>query len=291
MNVVCIGEVLWDNLPHGMFLGGAPLNVATNLRKLGVDAQIMSALGNDELGAETLLRLKALGFDTSHIQINDKPTGMVDVKLNAHGVPKYVIAENAAWDFIEASDETIELVSKADYVVIGSLAFRNMENNEALLNLVKAVEGTLILDVNFRKPFYNKKLIDKLLGYADILKVNDEEIEEIAKWKFLSTEYEKSIPALCEMNRISTAFITLGEAGAAMYSNGAFTQQSRYEITVADTVGAGDAFLAGALFSIIKEKEPKQVLKFANAMGAYVASKKGATPELDLSEIDLLSNS
>ena len=290
MNVVCIGEVLWDNLPHGMFLGGAPLNVATNLRKLGVDAQILSALGNDELGADTLLRLKALGFDTSHIQINDKPTGVVDVKLNAHGVPKYVIAENAAWDFIEATDEAMELVSKADYVIIGSLAFRNENNNEALLKLVKAVEGTLILDVNFRKPFYNKKLIDKLLGYADILKVNDEEIEEIAKWKFLSTEYEKSIQALCEMNKISTAFITLGEDGAAMYADGSFTQQPRYEITVADTVGAGDAFLAGALFSIIKEKEPKEVLKFANAMGAYVASKKGATPELDMNEINRLLN-
>lgn len=288
MNVVCIGEVLWDNLPHGMFLGGAPLNVATNLRKLGVDAQILSALGNDELGADTLLRLKALGFDTTHIQINDKPTGVVDVKLNAHGVPKYVIAENAAWDFIEATDEAIQLVSKADYVIIGSLAFRNENNNDALLKLVKAVEGILILDVNFRKPFYNRKLIDKLLGYADILKVNDEEIEEIAKWKFLSTEYTKSIPALCEMNKISMAFITLGEAGAAMYSNGEFTQQPRYEITVADTVGAGDAFLAGALFSIIKEKEPKQVLKFANAMGAYVASKKGATPELDMDEINRL---
>lgn len=290
MNVVCIGEVLWDNLPHGMFLGGAPLNVATNLRKLGVDAQILSALGNDELGADTLLRLKALGFDTTHIQINDKPTGVVDVKLNASGVPKYVIAENAAWDFIEATDEALELVSKADYVVIGSLAFRNMENNEALLNLVKAVEGTLILDVNFRKPFYNKKLIDKLLGYADILKVNDEEIEEIAKWKFLSTEYTKSIPALCEMNKILMAFITLGEDGAAMYTDGSFTHKSRYEVTVADTVGAGDAFLAGALFSIIKGKEPKEVLKFANAMGAYVASKKGATPELDLNEIHRLLN-
>ena len=285
MKVVCIGEVLWDSLPNGMFLGGAPLNVASNLRKLGIDAQMLSAIGNDELGADTLFRLKDMGFDTTHIQVNEKATGLVEVELNAQGIPKYVIHEDAAWDHIEATEKALKLVAEADYVVIGSLVFRNKDNEEALLKLVKAVEGTLILDVNFRKPYFSRKLIDKLLGYTDILKVNDEEIEEIAKWKFLSIEYTRSIPELCEMNKISTAFITLGEAGSTMFTDGEFFNHPRFEVEVADTVGAGDAFLSGAIYSIIKEKSPKETLKFANAMGAYVASKNGATPELDLDTI------
>ena len=290
MTVVCIGEVLWDSFPNGKFLGGAPFNVACNLRKLGIEAQMLSAIGNDELGADTLFRLKNMGFDTSHIQINDKATGLVEVELNTEGIPKYKIHEHAAWDYIAATREALELVSGADIVVLGSLVFRNKQNEAELMNLVKAVEGTLILDVNFRKPFYSKKLIDKLLGYTDILKVNEEEVEEISKWKFLSTEYTRSIPELCEMNKISKAFITLGEEGAAMFADGEFTMHPRYRVPVADTVGAGDAFLTGAIYSIINEKNPEDTLKFANAMGAYVASKKGATPELEVDEVKKMAS-
>ncbi len=280
--VVCIGEVLWDSLPHGMFLGGAPLNVAVNLTNLGIDASMISAVGNDELGEKTLAEIKSRGLNINSIQINDQLTGLVEVELDDRGVPSYIIHEDRAWDNIEATDSAKELLASADFAVFGSLSLRNEASALAIKELLADFDGYKILDVNFRKPFYSKSLIEELLGHADLLKVNDEEIEEIAVWFGLDSDYQASIPKLCSMFGIKHSIITLGEGGSAFFSDEVFYHHSRFNVDVVDTVGAGDAFLSGVIYSLINNESPHNLLKFANAMGAYVAGSKGATPDLNL---------
>ncbi len=280
--VVCIGEVLWDSLPHGMFLGGAPLNVAVNLTNLGIEAGMISAVGNDDLGKRTLAEIQSRGLETESIQVNDHLTGLVEVELNDRGVPSYVIHENRAWDFIGVDKSAKEEINSADIVVFGSLSFRNKASASSIKALLNDFKGFKILDVNFRKPYYSKLLIEELLGHADLLKVNDEEIDEMAEWFGLDSEYEVCIPKLCEMYGIQQAIITLGEKGSVFYTGGKFYNHPRFSVEVEDTVGAGDAFLSGVIFSLIHKKSPEDLLKFANAMGAYVAGSKGATPDLSL---------
>lgn len=280
--VVCIGEVLWDSLPHGMFLGGAPLNVAVNLTNLGIEAGMISAVGNDDLGKQTLAEIQSRGLETESIQVNDHLTGLVEVELNDRGVPSYVIHENRAWDFIGADKSAKEEINLADIVVFGSLSFRNKASASSIKALLNDFKGFKILDVNFRKPYYSKLLIEELLGHADLLKVNDEEIDEMAEWFGLDSEYEVCIPKLCEMYGIQQAIITLGEKGSVFYTGGKFYNHPRFSVVVEDTVGAGDAFLSGVIFSLIHKKSPEDLLKFANAMGAYVAGCKGATPQLSV---------
>jgi fructokinase len=279
--VVCIGEVLWDSLPHGKFLGGAPLNVAINLNHLGVDSSIISAVGEDELGDQTLSEIKERGLDTNHIQKNKFETGLVEVELSEKGIPSYVIHEQRAWDFISATESARAMVTAAEFVVFGSLAFRNKESATSIKAMLKGAKGERILDVNFRKPFYSKILVEELLGYTDILKVNDEEIEEMAEWFGLSSDYQQAIPKLCYMYGIDRAIITLGEAGSSIYYEGEFVHLPRFNVEVKDTVGAGDAFLSGAIYSMIQQKSSKETLRFANAMGAFVAGSDGATPSLN----------
>jgi len=278
--VVCIGEVLWDSLPTGMFLGGAPLNVAVNLRNLGIQSFMISAVGSDELGEKTISEIESRGVPLSSIQKNNHQTGLVEVELDERGVPTYVIHEQRAWDFIEADNSTKQVLEGVEYIVFGSLSFRNEHSARAIRELVSGFDGTKILDVNFRKPYYSKGLVEELLGHADLLKVNDEEIEEIAGWFGLETSYESSIPRICEMYGIEKAIITLGELGSALYADGEFHHHPRFSVEVSDTVGAGDAFLSGVIWSLIHEKSPRETLQFANAMGAFVAGSKGATPEL-----------
>ena len=284
--VVCIGEVLWDSLPHGMFLGGAPLNVAVNLRNLEVDASIISAVGEDELGERTRSEIKKKGVDTAHIQTNSYKTGLVEVELTAKGIPSYVIHEHRAWDYIQATDEAHSVVKEADYLVFGSLGFRNADSAASIKKLLHTSDATCILDVNFRKPFYSKLLIEELLDFTNVLKVNDEEIEEMAGWFGLEADYKRAIPKLCAMYGIDKAIITLGEQGSSLFVDGEFYQHPRFDVKVKDTVGAGDAFLSGVIYSMIQNKSPEETLRFANAMGAFVAGSEGATPDLNRNKVE-----
>lgn len=280
VKVVCIGEVLWDALPQGMFLGGAPLNVAVNLKNLGIDTAMISAVGKDDLGDKALNEIQKRGVIIDSIQRNRRETGLVEVKLSERGIPSYVIHEQRAWDFIEADERAQKTVQQADWLVFGSLSFRNAYSATSIQKLLANFSGKRVFDVNFRKPFYSSALIEQLFGYTDVLKVNDEEIEEIASWFGLDVPYQTSIPVLCKRFGIESAIVTLGEEGSAYFVDGAFYHHSRFEVDVIDTVGAGDAFLSGVIYSIIKNYSPEQIVTFANAMGAFVAGSEGATPSL-----------
>lgn len=285
--VVCIGEVLWDSLPKGMFLGGAPLNVAVNLNNLGIDSIIISAVGNGTMGERSIEAIEAKGLSSSFIQRVDKETGSVEVEVDEKGVPSYKIHENVAWDYIEATNDAKSVVSESDYVIIGSLAFRNENSAKSIKKLLEGYNGTCLVDVNFRKPFYSKELVDELLHLADIVKLNDEELEEFASWKGIDNDYQEVIKWISSNYNIDSVLLTRGEKGSTIYIDGEFTDKSRYLVRVKDTVGAGDAFMAGAIYGIIHGQDSYEIIRFANAMGAFVASRNGATPELDMNKINM----
>ncbi len=284
--VVCFGEVLWDALPKGIYLGGSPLNVALNLDNLGVNSTIVSAVGNDRLGGLALKSIKQKGLSTDLIQINEHLTGLAEVDIDSEGVPSFKIHENTAWDFIAVSDKLKELVSDSDFLVLGTLVFRN-SSAVTIRELLQNYKGKCVVDVNFRKPFYNEEIVNEVLGYADILKLNIEELDVISTWKNNELGEEDSLKWLSEEFDIETVLLSRGEKGAYIYSDGELQKKGRYYVKVRDTVGSGDAFLAGAISSILKGKDAYETVCFANAIGAFVASRNGATPNLDFNKIDI----
>tara|TARA_R110000868_G_scaffold383578_7_gene650667 strand:- start:19440 stop:20327 length:888 start_codon:yes stop_codon:yes gene_type:complete len=284
--VICFGEVLWDALPKGIYLGGAPLNVALNLDNLGVDSKIVSAVGNDRLGGLALKSIKQKGLSTELVQVNNKPTGLAEVEIDAEGVPNYKMHENTAWDYITITDEIKEVVLQSDYLILGTLPFRN-ESGNTIRELLKNYNGKCIVDVNLRAPFYSEELVDEVLNDANILKLNADELLKIQDWKDNNSEEEEALAWLSSEYDIETVLLSRGDKGAYIYSNGNFSKKGRYYVKVRDTVGAGDAFLAGAIYSLIKGKDAYETICFANAVGAFVASRNGATPNLNMSKIDI----
>jgi len=284
--VLCIGEVLWDALPKGIYLGGAPLNVAINLKNLGVYSGIISAVGNDQLGRLALKYIERNSINTNLIQNNNYDTGLVEVNIDAGGIPDYTIHENTAWDHIEATKSSIDAITSADYIVLGSLIFRD-KSGDTLRELLQDVTGEqkIIIDVNFRKSYYSFGLIDDLFRLANIVKLNDDELVEVQSWYGLKNDYHEALLYLKKEFNLESILLTRGDRGSTMLTQEGFTERDCFLIKVKDTVGAGDAFLAGAIYSLINKKNPDFTISFANAMGAFVASRNGATPELNLERV------
>lgn len=282
--VLCFGEVLWDMLPDGNKIGGAPLNVTYHLNKLGTDAALISRVGDDVLGRriqsfveKNRLSLSILQTDTIH------PTSTVEAKILPNHEVTYNIIENVAWDFIEYDHSLNELISKADYLVYGSLITRNNVSRNALY---KILESSLVkvLDVNLRKPFYSKDILQSLLVKANIVKTNEAELHLISEWfDFTGTDQEK-LQALSKAFDLEILITTYGSKGAYLLHQNKFSFEKGINVKVADTVGSGDAFLAGFLSEYIVGKSPPEALKIANKMGAFIAQKNGGCPDYDIKE-------
>lgn len=287
--VTCFGEVLWDSLPKGLYLGGAPLNVALNLNNLGIDTTMISAVGNDKLGKLAVQSIREKGLDTGFIQFNDYPTGVVDVEIDNKGDADYTINEPSAWDYIEYNNELKDEIDKSNFVVFGTLIFRNANSRSTLNKALSKFKGKVIVDVNFRKPFYDKTLVNEVLNLADIVKVNHEEIDIILKWNNKSNLNSKeALSYLCKQYNLEMILLTRGEEGSILYHNGDIFKKERFEVNVKDTVGTGDAFLAGSIYSLLKGEDNLKVISFANALGAFVASRNGATPEINMEKIEFM---
>ncbi len=283
--ILCIGEVLWDALPEGLFLGGAPFNVACHLRMLGENAAICSSVGNDVLGEQVIKRAKQKSLDTSFIQINsDYHTGIVNVTLDADKNASYEIVEPVAWDFIEANNILLDEMEKSDYLVFGTLAQRNLISQKTIEQL-RSFGKINIYDVNLRPPYIDIDVIERSLKAADIVKMNDDELKQLAALFNLSEKFELSITDLANKFNCSTVCITKGDKGSAIFRNNKLTQKIGLKVKVKDTIGAGDSFLAALIHGILKEQTNEEILTFSNAVGAFVASKKGAIPELDIDDI------
>ena len=277
-NIVCFGEVLWDLLPSGKIAGGAPMNVAVHASQLGLNAIMISAVGNDELGEGITSFLLSRGLSIENIQKNEYQTGIVEVTLDAKGSPSYSIIEPVAWDFIRLTDTAKSTIQVADALVFGSLALRNEISKLTLLQL--QIDSKLkILDLNLRKPFYSPKLTDELLRVADIVKVNDEELEMICTWFGSFGNQIDNASFLKARFKLKGILVTRGANGAFFIdeNNEVFEHQG-FKVIVNDTIGSGDSFLAAFITKWLSGETPGEALKYACAVGAFVATQKGATP-------------
>ena len=290
-NIICFGEVLYDVFPTHKKIGGAPLNVALRLASLGINAQIISRVGNDEIGKELLAFIQANNVSTDTIQIDQTySTGEVLVQLDEKGSASYTINYPVAWDEIEVTPEAKKGIKNADALVFGSLVCRDETSYNTLLSLIKIAKYK-IFDVNLRAPFYTKELLINLMLKSDFIKFNDDELYEISE--YLNSPFhslEQNILFIAEQTKAETICVTKGNHGAVLYYKGKMYYNSGYKIEVVDTVGAGDSFLAGLLSKLLTNEKPQKAIDFACALGALVASNEGANPKITNEEIAKFTN-
>jgi fructokinase len=283
--VVCFGEMLWDVLPSGAKPGGAPMNVAYHLQKLGMAPAVISRVGEDERGSELLRLLDENGITTNHVQKDaTHPTGVVLARLNERAEASYEIVQPVAWDFIANHDDLKKLIAAARYFVFGSLAAREAVSRHTLFQLLESA-GTKVFDINLRTPHYTKVTLELLLQQCDILKINEEELQVVASWYGHLKKLEEQMALLQDRFRIDTVVTTRGSAGAVLLTGGSTHAHAGYKVAVKDTVGSGDAFLAALLSQLQSGAEATEALRFANGLGAYIASKEGACPPYDINDV------
>lgn len=285
--IVCFGEILWDNLPTGRTAGGAPMNVAYHLNRTGAESQLVSRIGDDEAGAELIDFSTQKGLPTDFLQTDPGyPTGEVVARVMDNHEVVYDILPDAAWDFISSSAEIKQLAAQADAFVFGSLAARNEQSRETLLQLLEIAKFK-VLDINLRAPHYSKEILELLLSKADLLKLNDDELRLLTQWFCTgSTTERESISILQQKFGIDGIIVTKGADGASYYTAGQSYSGKAYQVTVADTIGAGDSFLAAFLYRKLTKSPIAETLDYALAMGAFIASKPGACPAYTASELD-----
>jgi fructokinase len=286
------GEILWDCLPSGRHAGGAPFNVTAHLAQIGVSASLISCIGRDALGDEILKVARDKGVDTQFVTRAriGLATGTVLVTVDAKGNATYELVQPAAWDEIRVPDEALTAVSKGRALIYGSLAGRS-PYNLAQLDRLLAVKGPLkFFDVNLRPPFADLALVVQLARHADVLKLNDGEVGQLASWlrtgemKAETPRDAASISHACaiiaEATNAARICVTLAEEGAALWEQGKLVTAPAPKVVVRDTVGAGDAFMAGLMVGLVRGNETRKILENACRLGAYVASHNGATPLL-----------
>jgi len=279
--VICFGEMLWDVLPAGKAAGGAPMNVAIRLQSLGVDAEIISKVGSDEPGRSLIEIITERNVKSSLVQIDDKlPTGEVIVSLSGEGIPSYNIVYPSAWDKIEFNSDNIAAVSDSDAFVFGSLICRDEVSKNSLFELLRHANYK-VFDVNLRAPFYHLSLIEELMTIADFIKLNDEELTIIASY-FNSPfkTIEDNARFISETTGTPAICVTMGADGALLFADEKIYRHSGFKVKVADTIGAGDSFLAALLSKMLNCEDKNDALKYACAVGALVASHKGANPDI-----------
>ena len=288
--VLAFGEVLWDILPTETILGGAPFNFAYRVNSLGDTGLMISRLGRDELGQEAFQQITQSGLDTTFIQWDDhQPTGTVPIRFDEHMNPDFVITPDVAYDYIELTDELLAAASRADSLCFGTLAQRNEQSRKTLAAIIEQSPNSLkILDINLRKDCYCRDTIVSSLASADVLKLNEDEIAEIAEMLNLSG---KSIPDYCVdiIDKWSLRFclVTLGNRGAyACSTEGKKVYVAGYKVTLADALGSGDAFSAGFVHKILRGKSISEACAYGNTLGALVATQKGATRPVTLKQIE-----
>ena len=287
ITINCFGEVLWDCFASGRRLGGAPLNVCLRLNSLGIKAQMLSAVGDDALGHEILDQIKDRQMDTDFIAVNsEKKTSTVEVTLDKSGSASYEIVADTAWDNIVLTPALIEQVKASDIFVFGSLIGRQETSLNTLRELINVAKFK-IFDVNLRKPHYELETLIELMNVADFVKLNDDELYEIAHAmgsKFNSLE--QNLEFIAEKTNTPYLCVTKGSHGALLKINDQNYYNSGFLIKVVDTVGAGDSFLGSLIYQLCTTTNAQYAVNFACAVGAMVAQSHGATPELPLKDIE-----
>jgi fructokinase len=286
--VLCIGEVLWDSLPAGLFLGGAPLNVASHLHAQGVRVAMVSRIGSDRLGEEALDRIARQGIPTELIQVDPtRRTGFVKIALDQRGIPQYEICEPAAWDAIELTDALLRRAAQARVIVFGCLAQRNPATRGTIERLCET-PALKVLDTNLRVPYDDREIVRASLERADLVKLNDYELRQLSSWFGLPTGLREATAAVADRFACRMVCVTRGAEGAALWHDGNWSEHLGFRVEVKDTVGSGDAFLAALLVALLEGKDDEELLERANLMGAYVATHSGAVPPYQTNAISLI---
>ena len=288
--LVGIGEVLWDMLPSGKQLGGAPANFAFHANMLGGKGVVASCIGNDELGEKVLDTLDTLKLSCDYILIDKQhATGTVSVKINKKGTPFYIIQENVAWDFIHSSHQLTKLAKKADVVCFGSLAQRSEISRRTIQSFIKATQPSClcVFDINLRQSFYSSEIIRESLKLADVLKLNNEELPIVANMLSVAGSELNILKKLAKRYSLRMIALTRGDKGSLLFSEGATSVHKGYCIRVIDTVGAGDSFTAALTLGMMRGYKLDLINEYANRVACFVCSQAGAMSELPANLRDL----
>lgn len=280
--VVGLGEALWDVLPEGKKLGGAPSNFAYHAAQMGVKAIAVSALGDDKLGEETVTQLKEKQLNYLMPRV-PYPTGTVQVELDNDGVPTYDIKENVAWDNIPFNDDVKAVAQQTLAVCWGSLAQRNVVSRETIYKFLDAtpIPCLKIFDINLRQNFYTKEIIRESMKRCNMLKINDEELVLIGRmFGYAGLDMENKCWLILGKYNLDMLVLTCGVNGSYVFTPGSMSYQETPRVEVADTVGAGDSFTAAFCAAILQGKSIAEAHKLAVDVSAYVCTQNGAMPEI-----------
>lgn len=282
--VVGMGEALWDVLPEGKKIGGAPANFAYHVSQFGLPSCVVSAVGDDALGKEIIENFTSKGLNQLIAEV-PYPTGTVQVEIDPAGVPQYEIKENVAWDNIPYTAHLEMLAEKTKAVCFGSLAQRNVVSRNTINRFLDAMpqnEDTLVVfDVNLRQGFYNKDILCNSMKRCNILKINDEELVTASRmFGYPGIDLQDKCWILLGKYNLKMLILTCGINGSYVFTPGNVSFQPTPKVEVADTVGAGDSFTAAFIASILKGKSVQEAHSTAVQTSAFVCTKKGAMPTL-----------
>lgn len=282
--VVGMGEALWDVLPEGKKIGGAPANFAYHVSQFGLPSCVVSAIGDDALGKEIIENFTSKGLDQLIAEV-PYPTGTVQVEIDQTGIPLYDIKENVAWDNIPYTKHLDALAKRTKAVCFGSLAQRNVVSrntiNHFLDTMPKDDDSLIVFDVNLRQGFYNKEILCKSMQNCNILKINDEELITVSRmFGYPGIDLQDKCWILLGKYNLKMLILTCGINGSYVFTPGNVSFQPTPKVEVADTVGAGDSFTAAFIASILKGKSVTEAHSIAVKTSAYVCTQKGAMPIL-----------
>ena len=282
-NVVGVGEVLWDLLPSGLQLGGAPANFAYHAHSLGAASLVISRIGEDERGREILQRFCEMNLPADGLQIDPKvATGTASVAVDADGLPNFVIEEHVAWDYLDVTSQNLAAASRAHAICFGTLAQRSDVGRKAVQTLVSATpqNALRIFDINLRQRYYSGEVIEQSLRLSNVLKLNEEELSTLASIFEFSGSTRQQIENLATRFRQEIVALTLGASGSLLYHGGIWSDYRSSPSEIVDTVGAGDSFTAALVLGVLNKMDLDQTNAIANEVARYVCSCAGATPPM-----------
>ena len=282
--VVGMGEALWDVLPEGRKIGGAPANFAYHVSQFGLPGIVVSAVGDDPLGDEILENFDSKGL-THKVDKVPYPTGTVQVELDRDGIPMYDIKENVAWDNIPFSPELEEIAKNTRAVCFGSLAQRNVVSRNTISKFLDSMpkndDSLIVFDVNLRQGFYTKEILCDSMERCNILKINDEELVAVSRlFGYPGIDLQDKCWILLGKYNLKMLILTCGVNGSYVFTPGKVSFQPTPKVEVADTVGAGDSFTAAFISSILKGESVEEAHSKAVRTSAFVCTQKGAMPLL-----------
>lgn len=282
--VVGMGEALWDVLPEGKKIGGAPANFAYHVSQFGLPSCVVSAIGDDALGKEIIENFTSKGLDQLIAEV-PYPTGTVQVEIDQTGIPLYDIKENVAWDNIPYTEHLEALAKRTKAVCFGSLAQRNVVSRETINHFLDTMpkddDSLIVFDVNLRQGFYNKEILCKSMQNCNILKINDEELITVSRmFGYPGIDLQDKCWILLGKYNLKMLILTCGINGSYVFTPGNVSFQPTPKVEVADTVGAGDSFTAAFIASILKGKSVTEAHTIAVKTSAFVCTQKGAMPIL-----------